>query len=85
MRVESRLADVEFKFGPISREGNSLVLRSAPDQTMESKVYVSPADVVSFLGKFLTSRAALTFLLAFPLFYLRARREPEQRNPHSPW
>lgn len=85
MRVQSRLADVEFKFGPISREGNTLVIRSAPDQPMESTVYVSPADVMSFLGKFLTSRSALMFLLAFPLFYLRARREPAPRDLNSPW
>jgi len=85
MRVQSRLADVEFQFGPISREGNHLVIASAPGQAMESKVYVNPSDVLRFLGRFLTSRAALGFLIGFPYFYLRARRAPEPPNPHSPW
>jgi hypothetical protein len=86
MRVTSPLADVEFKFGPIRREGNKLVLSSAADQPMQTTVYVSPRDVIAFLGKFLTSGSALGFVLGFPLFWLRGRREVDQpRDPHLPW
>jgi hypothetical protein len=85
MRVESRLADVEFKFGPIGREGNSLVLNSAPEQAMATKVFVSPADALSFLGRFFRSPSAWLWLLGLPMFYLRARREKPVSDSHSPW
>lgn len=85
MRVESRLADVEFKFGPIRREGNSLLLHSAPEQAMASKVFVSPADVLSFLGKFLRSPSAWLWLLGLPVFYFRAKGEKPKSDSHSPW
>lgn len=85
MRVESRLADVEFKFGPIRREGNALVLNSAPEQTMASKVFVSPGDVLSFLGKFLRSPSAWLWLVGLPVFYFRARREKPKSDSLSPW
>ncbi len=86
MRVTSQLADVEFRFGPVVREGNKLVLSSAPDQTMSTTVYVSPRDVVSFLGRLLRSPSALLFVLGFPYFYLRGRKEVDvPRDPHLPW
>jgi len=85
MRVESRLADVEFKFGQIRREGNYLVIASAPEQTMASKVFVSPADVMSFLGKFLRSPSAWWWLLGLPVFYFRAKGEKPVDESRSPW
>lgn len=86
MRVTSPLADVDFKFGPVRREGNKLVLSSAPDQAMQTTVYVSPRDVLAFLGKLLSSPSAMLFVLGFPVFWLSDRREPDQpRDPHLPW
>ncbi len=86
MRVTSQLADVEFRFGPVVRDGNKLVLSSSPDQPMTTTVYVSPRDVVSFLGKLLRSPSALLFVLGFPYFYWRDRRElDEPADPHRPW
>jgi hypothetical protein len=86
MRVTSQLADVDFKFGPIAREGDQLVISSAPEQAMATKVYVSPRDIVSFLGRFLRSPSALLFLLLFPLHYFRGRSVPEApSDPHRPW
>lgn len=75
MHVKSRLADVEFLFGTVERKGNRLVISSHPSQTMQSRVYVSPQDVVSFLGQLLKSPSALLFVLGFPFFYIRARKE----------
>ncbi|HEV7716808.1 MAG TPA: hypothetical protein VGO53_14520 [Steroidobacteraceae bacterium] len=92
MKVTSQLADVEFKFGPIVREGNRLVLSSAPEQTLTTTVYLSPGDVLQFLGKLLRSPSAILFVLGFPYFYVRARRAGEQtreaekeHDPHRPW
>lgn len=78
MRVKSKLADVEFRFGPVERRGNDLVINSHPDQPLKSRVYVSPQDALTALGKLITSPAAWVFLLGFPFFYLRSRK-PEQR------
>lgn len=75
MKVKSRLADVDFVFGSVERKKNSLVISSHPSQTMKSKVYVSPQDVLSFLGKLICSPSALLFVLGFPFFYIRARKE----------
>ena len=76
MHVKSRLADVEFLFGTVERKGNRLVISSHPSQTMQSKVYVSPQDVLSFFGQLLRSPSALLFVLGFPYFYIKARQEP---------
>ena len=74
MKVKSRLADVEFLFGSVERKGNSLVISSHPSQTMKSKVYVSPQDVLGFLGQVIRSPSALLFVVAFPYFYFRSRK-----------
>jgi hypothetical protein len=78
MKVKSRLADVDFQFGCIERKGHFLVISSHPSQSMKSKVYVSPQDVVSFLRRFVRSPSAWLFLLAFPFFYVKARRPHKQ-------
>jgi len=78
MRVRSKLADVEFRVGAIERKGNTLVIASHPEQSMRSKVYVTPDDVVSFLGQLLRSPGGLLFVIGLPWFWYRARRERMQ-------
>jgi hypothetical protein len=86
MRVTSQLADVEFRFGRIAREGHHLVMSSAADQPMATKVYVSPRDVLSFLWQFVRSPSALLFVLLFPVHWLGARKEADiPVDPHRPW
>jgi hypothetical protein len=75
MNVKSKLANVEFQVGDVERKGNLLVISSHPSQTMKSKVYVSPLDVVSLLGRVLKSPSALLFVIGLPVFYFRARAE----------
>ena len=87
MKVKSKLADVEFQFGDIERKGNTLVISSHPSQTMKSKVYISPADVVAFLGRLMRSPPALLFVLGLPVFYFRARgdKKPDKKaGPRRP-
>ena len=81
MKVRSKLADVEFAFGTVERKGNTLVISSHPSQTMKSKVYISPADVVAFLGRLVRSPSALLFVLGLPVFYFRARgnKQPDKK------
>lgn len=81
MRVRSKLADVEFRFGGIERKDNDLIINSHPDQTLKSRVYVSPEDVLTALGKIFTSPAAWIFLLGLPFFYWRSKnRKVEDRR-----
>jgi len=74
MRVRSKLADVEFLVGSIERRGNDLLINSHPDQALKSRIYISPDDALTLLGKLIASPAAWLFLLAFPYFYVRSRR-----------
>jgi hypothetical protein len=79
MRVRSKLADVEFRFGSIERKGDDLIINSAADQPLKSRIHVSPDDVLVVLGKLLMSRATWVFLFGFPYFYLRARKRGQRR------
>ena len=84
MKVKSKLADVEFQFGPIERKDNTLIISNDASQPMRSKVYVTPDDVVQFLGKLLRSPSGLMFMLGFPYFYYRARSQ-RQAQKKKPW
>jgi hypothetical protein len=83
MRVRSKLADVEFRFGSIERKDGELIINSHPDQSMKSRVYISPADVVTVLGKLLTSPGAWGFMLRLPYFLWRARAAAADRKPQG--
>ena len=74
MKVKSKLADVDFQFGTIDRKDNMLVISNDPSQSMRSRVYVTPDDVLRFIGKLFCSPSALMFILGFPFFYWRARQ-----------
>ena len=55
MRVRSKLADVEFQFGEFEYKKDHLIIHSAQEQAMQTRVYVSPDDVVSALIKALSN------------------------------
>jgi hypothetical protein len=80
MKVKSKLADVDFQFGAVERNNNTLVISNHPSQSMRSKVYVTPEDVLQFIGKMFTSPSALAFILAFPFFYWRARKDVAKKR-----
>ena len=77
MRVRSKLVDVEFRFGSIERSGNDLVVNSHAGQPLKSRIYISPEDVLTALGRLIASRGAWVFLLGFPYFYVRSRRRDQ--------
>jgi hypothetical protein len=74
MRVRSKLADVEFRFGNIERKDDELIINSHPDQPMKSRVYITPGDALTMLGKLVTSPAAWGFLLRLPLYWWRRKK-----------
>ena len=69
---------MEFRVGSIERSGNDLVVNSHAGQPLKSRIYISPEDVLTALGKLIASRGAWTFVLGFPYFYLRSRRRDQR-------
>ena len=78
MKVRSKLADIDFQFGEVRRDGSLLVIASHADSKMKSTVYVSPQDVVEFLKRFLISPGAILFLLGLPYFHYLGLRSGRQ-------
>jgi hypothetical protein len=74
MKVRSRLADVDFQFGRFEYKKDHLIIHSDPSQIIQSKVYVSPDDVVTALSKALVNPMVWLYVIAFPFFLLRYRR-----------
>ena len=74
MRVVSKLAQIDFQFGRIERQGNLLVVESHPDAKMKSTVYLSPQDVVEYLRRLLANPSAILFFIGLPLYLFRWRR-----------
>ncbi len=89
MRVLSKLAQIDFQFGPITREDNLLVIESHPNSKMPSTVYVSPQDVVEVLKRMLVSPKALLFVVGLPWFLYRWNRSEKsirrQRRKRVDW
>ena len=74
MKVRSKLADLDFRFGPIEYKKDHLILHSHPDQPMQTKVYVSPDDILEAIVRMLRNPRVWLYLAAFPLHLVRYRR-----------
>ena len=83
MRVISDLADLDLKVGRISREGDELVVESAPESSLDARIRLDASDARSMLGKVLKSRAVWGFLLRLPFspFRRKARAFREGGRP----
>ena len=79
MKVRSKLADVEFQFGKFEYKKDHLIIHSAPEQTMQSKVYISPDDILAALGLALSNPMVWVYCLGFPFFLIRYRRRKSQK------
>ena len=74
MKVRSKLADVEFIFGEFEYRKDHLIIHSAPEQTMQTRVYISPDDIMNALKKALSNPRVWLYLAGFPFFLVRYRR-----------
>ncbi len=74
MKVKSKLADIDFEFGRFEYKKDHLIIHSHPDQVMQSKVYVSPDDVLSALGRAIKLPMFWAYIFGFPFFLIRYRR-----------
>ena len=80
MRVRSKLADVEFQFGKFEYKKDNLIIHSAPEQAMQTKVYVNPNDVISAMTKALSQPMVWVYIVGFPFFLVRYRRRKAQEG-----
>ena len=80
MKVKSKLADIDFEFGRFEYKRDHLIVHSHESQSMQSKVYVSPNDVLSALGKALSNPMVWVYLLFFPFFLIRYRRRHARKR-----
>ncbi len=74
MKIRSKLADVDFEFGRFEYKQDHLVVHSAEGQALQSKVLVSPEDIVAACAKALANPRVIGYLLVFPFFLIRYRR-----------
>lgn len=80
MKVRSKLADIDFVFGRFAYRKDHLIVYSDPERSMESKVYVSPDDILAGLGKALSNPMVWVYFLGFPFFLLRYRRRQRRHR-----
>lgn len=83
MKVKSKLADIDFKFGYFEYKKDHLIIHSHESQSMQSKVYVSPDDVVDAVGKALKVPRVWLYILAFPFFLVRYRRRKNAKAKNN--
>ena len=83
MHVKSKLADIEFIFGRFEYKKDHLIIHSHESQAMQSRVYVSPNDIVSAVGLALINPMVWVYLLGFPFFLIRYRRRHAKKRAAS--
>ena len=80
MKVKSKLADIDFEFGRFEYKKDHLIVHSHESQSMQSRVYISPNDVLSALGKALANPMVWVYFLCFPFFLIRDRRRHARKH-----
>ena len=80
MKVKSKLADIDFEFGRFEYKKDHLIVHSHKSQAMQSKVYISPDDVLSALGKALVNPMVWVYLIGVPFFFIRYRRRHAKKR-----
>ena len=80
MKVRSKLADIDFVFGRFEYKKDHLIVHSDPERSMESKVYISPDDILAGLGKALSNPRVWLYFLGFPYFLIRYRRRHRRKS-----
>ncbi len=85
MKVKSKLADVDFQFGAIEYKKDHLIVHSAPEQRMQTRVYISPNDMLAGLKSAMATPMLWLYIIAFPFFLIRYRRRKaaKQQQPHT--
>ena len=70
MKVVSRLVNMDFKIGTMTRKDDQLIIRSHESQPMKVKVYMSPEDITGFIRAAL-NWSVISYILLLPFVYLK--------------
>ena len=82
MRVKSDLADLQIELGRIRRDGDELVVESAPDSSIDARIRVDASEARSILSRMLRSGAVWGFLVHLPFArLLKAASARRERGP----
>ncbi len=81
MKVISELADIEFQVGAITREGDELIIDSAPESTLAARIAISARDARATIARLLSSPSAWGFLLRLP--FAARRRQGKATEDHA--
>ena len=79
MKVISKLVNMDFKVGKIERDGDQLVIWSAPEQAMKVKVYLSVSDTLS-MARAMLNFSVIGYVLSLPLLYFRSRKNRKEQK-----
>ena len=80
MRVKSDLADLQIELGDIRRDGDALVVESAPESSLDTRIRVDASEARSILGRMLRSGAVWAFLIRLPFARLRRARRADRKG-----
>lgn len=80
MKVRSKLADIDFQIGHFEYKKDHLIVHSHSQQAMQSRVYVSPDDVLAGLAAALRNWRVWRYVLGFPFFLVRYRRRHARKR-----
>ncbi|MGI9342230.1 MAG: hypothetical protein ACR2QV_05235 [Gammaproteobacteria bacterium] len=80
--MKSSLADIQFRVGEITREGDYLYVHSTPGSTLETQIQISPQDARDTLWQLLTHAAVWRFL---PQMLFGGRGESTRSSGDSAW
>ena len=70
MKVVSRLVNMDFKIGTMSRKDDQLIISSHESQPMKVKVYMSPGDITGFIRAAL-NWSVISYILSLPFIYVK--------------
>ena len=73
MKVVSKLVNLDLKLAKIERHQAGLMVSSDPEQSLATKIYLTPEDMVHILKLLLKNPPTLLYLLSVPFHYLRTK------------
>jgi hypothetical protein len=74
MKVVSRLVNMDFKIGTMTRQDDQLVISSHESQPMKVKVYMSPEDISGFIRSAL-NWPVISYVLTLPFRFQKTKEE----------
>ena len=74
MKVVSRLVNMDFRIGKISRKEDELVIISHESQPMKVKVSMSPEDITGLI-RAAFNLSVIYYVLSLPFIFIKRKTE----------